>query len=555
MTKYSAILAFLAGITYLAKVNAVRDPDMFYVPLPDSTAPGGKCMDGTMAGYYIRDGTNPSLFVIYLKGGGACTTQESCDARVNTTVGTSKNWNVDKVGTGFLSQDCEENPDFCEATAVHVPYCTSDTHRGTNDEPSAMSWGYYFDGHLNFVAIVEKLIAEKGLGDATHVMLAGGSAGAVGAFFNVDWLANRLTGATVKATPSSGWYHPNALDDDLPVPHYPSDFYHFSRGENGNLVYNLTEDGVALVDTWKVKDSMSPDCLAAFSDDEWWRCLSIHWAYKYVKSPIYMLHSQYDSQQIHGGNGAPHEPADDAELDTVKRYVQMWGNATRESLQETIFIDDVAFPKAHSDGIFAPSCMKHGGLDTVTINGNYVNPLVHDWFFQNGKYDQENYKLIESCDPLEGNEDYVIPCNSAKSCAYQPKPGNEGGVEKCAKRLYIEGCLEAFRPKSACFSCARDNTEALLEADCTSNIVRAVCEYVEDNDVFDEFDGRTIQMSHDDLDNTDDDCAGGGILDIDDCDDDDVSSGASSRDTTAATGFLLLLFGINSLLLVTSLSF
>jgi len=497
MAKFDIAFTLLSAIAYLAKgAYAASDPDMFLVDLPESTSPGGRCMDGTMAGYYIREGTNPSLFVIDLKGGGGCSTQETCDARINSVVGTSKNWNLDMVGKSFLDQDCDKNPDFCEATAVHIPYCTSDAHRGTNDQPSDLSFGYYFDGHLNFVAIIEKLVAEKGLGDATHVLLTGGSAGAIGALFNVDWLAARLSDAIVKTAPKAGWYSPNALDNDLPVPHYPSDFDHFSRGENGNPTYNLIEAGGAPVDVWKAKDSMSPDCLAAFSDDEWWRCMSARWAYKYIKSPIYMIHTQYDSNQIFSGNQAPLAPVDDNELDAVKRYIQMWGAATRESLEETILIDDVAFPKAHSDGIFSASCITHGTPGNVAIDGYYAYPLVHDWFFQNGKYDEDSYKLIESCEPLEGNEEYVIPCNSATVCAYKPNPGNGGGddmvVMRCAKSLNTEGCLQSFGSKTDCFKCARDNTDVLLEAGCTSNIVRSVCEYAEENDIFDEFEGRVV---------------------------------------------------------------
>ena len=87
---------------------------------------------------------------------------------------------------------------------MHVPYCTGDTHRGTVDDPTELSYGYYFDGHLNFRAIVEKLIVDSGLGEADNVLLTGGSAGAVGALFNVDWLSERLESATVKAAVYAG---------------------------------------------------------------------------------------------------------------------------------------------------------------------------------------------------------------------------------------------------------------------------------------------------------------------------------------------------------------
>ena len=87
---------------------------------------------------------------------------------------------------------------------MHVPYCTGDTHRGTVDEPTEQSFGYYFDGLLNFKAIIEHLVDNNGLEGAENVLLTGGSAGAVGALFNVDWLSGRLQDATVKTAVYAG---------------------------------------------------------------------------------------------------------------------------------------------------------------------------------------------------------------------------------------------------------------------------------------------------------------------------------------------------------------
>ena len=57
--------------------------------LPATATPGGRCLDGTMAGYFIHKGTDPELFVIYLKGGGACYDEGSCTARAKTALGSS----------------------------------------------------------------------------------------------------------------------------------------------------------------------------------------------------------------------------------------------------------------------------------------------------------------------------------------------------------------------------------------------------------------------------------------------------------------------------------
>lgn len=56
----------------------------------------------------------------------------------------------------------------------------------------------------------------------------------------------------------------------------------------------------------------------------------------------------------------------------------------------------------------------------------------------------------------------------------------------------MEGCLQSFGLKRDCLKCAGDNTDALVEAGCTSNIVRKVCKYADENDIFDEFEGRVI---------------------------------------------------------------
>ena len=58
-----------------------------------------------------------------------------------------------------------------------MPYCTGDEHSGNNTAASAATWGFIFDGHASFVAIVNELIRTRGLDNAKHVLLTGDSAG------------------------------------------------------------------------------------------------------------------------------------------------------------------------------------------------------------------------------------------------------------------------------------------------------------------------------------------------------------------------------------------
>ena len=162
-------------------------------------------MDGTQAGFYIRQGNNPKLFMIDLKGGGACFTKESCDERVQKKKGGNHRWAPVMEGGNTLHADCKKNPDFCDATAVFVPYCTSDQHLGVREEPSEDSFGYTFMGRLNLELMLDILIENYGLGKpGMRVLLTGASAGAHSAFLTVDWLADRLPNAIVKASPRVG---------------------------------------------------------------------------------------------------------------------------------------------------------------------------------------------------------------------------------------------------------------------------------------------------------------------------------------------------------------
>jgi len=153
--------------------------------------------------------------------------------------------------------------------------------------------------------------------------------------------------------------------------------------------------------------------------------------------------------------------------------------------------DDVLVPKPHQDGLFAASCISHGTLESVSIDGQYYMDLIHDWFFQTGQFNN-HYKLIESCLPLEGNEDYVIPCNTHPTCEYQPMDDKSEVVRQCASELSLVGCLQPFGPRSECYDCARSNEETLYQAGCTENLVGTICNYVENNEIHDEFEGENI---------------------------------------------------------------
>ena len=66
--------------------------------------------------------------------------------------------------------------------------------------------GLHFAGHIILAAVVDELVASYHLDRATAVLLTGCSAGGLGTFFNVDWLAERLPGVNVRGNPQAGWF-------------------------------------------------------------------------------------------------------------------------------------------------------------------------------------------------------------------------------------------------------------------------------------------------------------------------------------------------------------
>jgi len=468
-----------------------------YKPLPnpeDSKFPGGYCMDGSRAGYYVREGSVESNhFVIFLQGGGGCSTKEDCDNRAPRQMSNSALANTaSKKGT-FLDADCTINPIFCDATAVYIPYCTSDTHRGNNTEIN--EWGYYFDGHTNFAFIVEELIEKYGLGKTgVNVMLTGSSAGGVGAIYNVDWLANRLDApksATVKVVSNCGWYYPSALPNDLPEIYPPSDYAHFANGTNGNDLYDAKQAGVGFFndEIFKFNDLLPDDCLDVYKEDPG-ACLSTSNFYPFLKSPMFLTHTQYDRQQIFAEMEAPKitvsgEGFSAVELEMTESYIEQWGAATRTSFDRILNGDHFA-TKAHLDGLFSASCIAHGTPNDVFIGGRNVSwqTIASDWFFQLGKY-TESHQLIEDCGS-RAKDGKTLPCNTNDVCKFPFPDPIEKDKLVCLKEIYQTGCVLSFGNVQECGKCLRENAaEQNLSEVCGEQVGKEACMYASQNDLSD----------------------------------------------------------------------
>ena len=358
-----------------------------------------------------------------------------------------------------------------------VPYCTGDSHRGNNTVASAKTWGFIFDGHASFAAVVEELIRTRGLGDAKRVLLTGSSAGGIGCLQNLDWLAARLPRADVKGAPTAGWFFPAALAGDLPDVYPPSDFAHFAAGTHGNAE-TAAGAGSSFLDLIDGRGLLSADCVAAQKPGEEWACSSAHTAYPYIKTPLYVIENMYDTAQIYAADGHLPKHPTKSEAAAVDRYVGMYGQAMRNSTAQVLLEPAAGKPKKRvADGLFLPACFQHPidfaeQITAAGASGSAAGPqswqlLLGDWFFERNQF-QQFHRLVEHC-PTD------LPCNTAAACKYAgsgppgPAPGGS-----CSAQLVKDGCL-ASAGQEACDSCARKHESDLQAAGCTRKLLNQLC--------------------------------------------------------------------------------
>jgi hypothetical protein len=158
---------------------------------------GSQCRDGSPAGFYYRYSDTSSNLMIFLEGGGACFNGLLCiynPRNVNESL--EGETIVEAIGgvqpepqtprtRGILDVDHPDNP-VADWNMVYVPYCTGDVHAGARHDqvvPDLLFEGpQQFVGYLNMQKFLGRIIPT--FQDADQVLLAGVSAGGVGAVLN-----------------------------------------------------------------------------------------------------------------------------------------------------------------------------------------------------------------------------------------------------------------------------------------------------------------------------------------------------------------------------------
>ncbi|CAF0848486.1 unnamed protein product [Rotaria sordida] len=158
--------------------------------------PQARCMDDSIASYYIRlSNNNNSYWLIYFDGGWFCYSKESCNLRriYSPNLITSNNMNEKKSFIGIFSSLKQYN-------IIYVPYCSSDLWSGSSNKT-------YSHGYDIFHAIFDDLKFDKQFQKAKQIIFTGFSAGGLGLLLNLPNLLKKFSSTIdLRVIIDSGWF-------------------------------------------------------------------------------------------------------------------------------------------------------------------------------------------------------------------------------------------------------------------------------------------------------------------------------------------------------------
>jgi hypothetical protein len=157
--------------------------------------PQARCMDNSIASYYIRLANNNSRWLIYFDGGWFCYSKESCHFRriYSPNLVTSNNFNEKKTLIGIFSSLKQYN-------IIYVPYCSSDLWSGSSNKTHS-------HGYDIFHSIFDDLKLDKNFQKATQIIFTGFSAGGLGLLLNLPNLLIKFSlKIDLRVIIDSGWF-------------------------------------------------------------------------------------------------------------------------------------------------------------------------------------------------------------------------------------------------------------------------------------------------------------------------------------------------------------
>mmetsp|Transcript_140578 Transcript_140578/g.356904 ORF Transcript_140578/g.356904 Transcript_140578/m.356904 type:complete len:490 (+) Transcript_140578:60-1529(+) len=265
---------------------------------------GAVCLDGSPGAFYISKAPaeyrTRRQWVIHLAGGSWCYDAPTCynrsvTVRFGQNLGSSVTYLPNQTAAdlqigGMLSDNCTENPTFCNFNFVFVKYCDGTSYSGNREDPivymdsSGMQTKLWFRGRRILNAVLDTLIEDYGLGSASEILLGGDSAGGLAVFNHANYVQRRIQhyhssdgeGVKFRVAPNSGFflYHNNVA---------------------GDMVWQEQMKHLYQVSNWTLTDNA---CLEMYVKELQWLCIFPQNLYKFIEPSIFVLNSALDLYQV-----------------------------------------------------------------------------------------------------------------------------------------------------------------------------------------------------------------------------------------------------------------
>lgn len=306
--------------------------------LPNSSANGAVCLDGSPPGFYLRNGTSleKSKWIIFFQGGAWCDDEDSCYQRSYTALGSSTcfgDYLQDEECEGLLSSHVKHNPEFYNWSSVFVPYCDGASFTGDREKPLEFNDKLlYFRGRRILDALLDEFL-RRGMDKASEIILSGSSAGALSAMVHSDYIrtrVRRLSNASVRVLADAGFFLDEpSFDGDKTMRHIFQQTYTLHNSSAG----------------------LNHKCLQAQKRKRKYRCFFPQYSLPFVTTPVFLVNSLYDSWQI----GSLSNISCICDFDTCssaeKSFIEKFRKKTLRALRSVFDSKETA--------VFADACLVH----------------------------------------------------------------------------------------------------------------------------------------------------------------------------------------------------
>jgi len=376
--------------------------------LPNTDATGAVCLDGTPGIYFFKAGSkeNSTKWIFHLLGGGMCMSKEECAIRAKTMVGTSSLWPDQFKYGGPLDEDPMVNPDFYDWNHAFFVYCDGASFSGNLDNPVVVGEDkLYYRGFRILTETINDLLANRGLDQATDVLVVGDSAGGMATFYHIDVIKSFMPPSVTrfKAAPFSGVFldNPNVLGERT----FRDTLTNVFNGQN-------------------CSGSVNPKCAEAYGPaGEYWRCFFAEYTLNYTDTPMFVLNSpddviglfcialgNYVTGITNGTGNCSAIPGWEECENNLNCTFEQWSQIMEYGQSFRTKIGGNYKLNQDGNGLFEYSCFTHSiessyGWNQVKVQGTLMRDAVRDWFFSDNEpaskhtYTDCISTVIPACNP------------------------------------------------------------------------------------------------------------------------------------------------------------